>query len=61
MRKGKHDFDPESIFDPAPSDSNEASDFSNEDDGDLLGGREHYEEVGKSKLRKKEVVPLGPR
>ncbi|PVI00979.1 TRAUB-domain-containing protein [Periconia macrospinosa] len=61
MPKSKlRDFDPEALLDPAPSSSSdeEQSDFS--DAGDDNAGREHYLDVGKSKLRKKEVVPLGP-
>ena len=53
------DFDPESLLDPAPSSSeDEHSEFASEED--TQAGREHYADVGKSKLRKKEVVPLGP-
>lgn len=52
------DFDPESLFDPAPSSSDDEDDaFSSEED--TQAGREHYQDVGKSKLRKKEVAPLG--
>ncbi|KAL1610570.1 rRNA-processing protein bfr2 [Paraconiothyrium brasiliense] len=61
MKKSKiTDFDPEALLDPAPSSSSEdeRSDFSGAEDDDA--GREHYADVGKSKLRKKEVVPLGP-
>ncbi|KAF2649004.1 TRAUB-domain-containing protein [Lophiostoma macrostomum CBS 122681] len=62
MKKSKiRDFDPESLLDPAPSSSEDddaESGFSSEEDVDT--GREHYEDVSKSKLRKKEVVPLGP-
>ncbi|KAF1953703.1 TRAUB-domain-containing protein [Byssothecium circinans] len=60
MGKSKlRDFDPESLLDPAPSSSSDddRSDFSGDD---ANAGREHYYDVGKSKLRKKEVVPLGP-
>ncbi|KAJ4346229.1 rRNA-processing protein bfr2 [Ascochyta clinopodiicola] len=62
MGKSKiRDFDPESLLDPAPSSSEDErsdADLSDEDD-DANAGREHYVDVGKSKLRKKEVVPLG--
>ncbi|PSN74103.1 TRAUB-domain-containing protein [Corynespora cassiicola Philippines] len=61
MGKSKlKDFDPESLLDPAPSSSNENSDSEYSSDDNADAGREHYAEVGKSKLRKKEVVPLGP-
>ncbi|KAH7119656.1 apoptosis-antagonizing transcription factor [Dendryphion nanum] len=62
MKRGKlQDFDPESILDPAPSSSeDEQSAFGSDSEADVETGREHYESVGKSKLRKKEVVPLGP-
>lgn len=56
------DFDPESLFDPAPSSSeDERSDagFSESEDEDANAGREHYVDVGKSKLRKQETKPLG--
>ncbi|KAF2194055.1 TRAUB-domain-containing protein [Zopfia rhizophila CBS 207.26] len=59
MKKSKlRDFDPESLLDPAPSSSDENSDFESEED--VQAGREHYADVAKSKLRKREVVPLGP-
>ncbi|KAF2275336.1 TRAUB-domain-containing protein [Westerdykella ornata] len=60
MKKSKLlDFDPEALLDPAPSSSDdENSGFESEEDGNK--GREHYAEMGKSRLRKKEVVPLGP-
>ncbi|KAJ4349479.1 rRNA-processing protein bfr2 [Didymosphaeria variabile] len=61
MKKSKiTDFDPEALLDPAPSSSSEdeRSDLSGAEDDDA--GREHYADVGKSRLRKKEVVPLGP-
>ncbi|KAF2870135.1 apoptosis-antagonizing transcription factor [Massariosphaeria phaeospora] len=60
MKKSKlADFDPESLLDPAPSSSDdENSDFS--DAEETNAGREHYSDVSKSRLRKKEVVPLGP-
>jgi len=53
------DFDPESLLDPAPSSSSDENSASeSEDDGNA--GREHYADVGKSKLRKPEAMPLGP-
>jgi protein AATF/BFR2 len=53
------DFDPEALLDPAPSSSSDENSASeSEDDGNA--GRGHYADVGTSKLRKKEVVPLGP-
>ncbi|ORY04942.1 apoptosis-antagonizing transcription factor [Clohesyomyces aquaticus] len=62
MKKSKfRDFDPESILDPAPdssSDSNSA--FESDDEVQDDAGREHYADVGKSRLRRKEAVPLGP-
>ncbi|KAF9729639.1 hypothetical protein PMIN06_003246 [Paraphaeosphaeria minitans] len=60
MKKSKiTDFDPEELLDPAPSSSeDENADSSGAEDDNA--GREHYADVGKSKLRKKEVVPLGP-
>ncbi|KAL1303412.1 hypothetical protein AAFC00_006803 [Neodothiora populina] len=57
---GPKDFDPE---DEAPSPKSDDDD----DDDDVVSevdenaGREHYAPVGKSKLRKKDIVPLGPR
>ncbi|KAF2713809.1 TRAUB-domain-containing protein [Pleomassaria siparia CBS 279.74] len=55
------DFDPESLLDPAPSssddDENSASGSESEDEG--KAGRGHYTNVGTSKLRKPEAVPLG--
>ncbi|KAH7056969.1 apoptosis antagonizing transcription factor-domain-containing protein [Macrophomina phaseolina] len=52
------DFDPEEPNNYlGDSDSVE----SDSDDGNAEDGREHYVEVGKSKLRKKDVVPLGPK
>ncbi|KAF2123512.1 TRAUB-domain-containing protein [Dothidotthia symphoricarpi CBS 119687] len=62
MKKSKtRDLDPESLLDPAPSSSSdEHSDAELSDAEDVNAGREHYVDVGKSKLRKKEVVPLGP-
>ncbi|KAF2494895.1 TRAUB-domain-containing protein [Lophium mytilinum] len=60
LRKTKsRDFDPEEIPDFPPSDSDAPSDDESLDEEE--GGREHYVDVGKSKLRKKpEGVPLGP-
>ncbi|KAF2680770.1 TRAUB-domain-containing protein [Lentithecium fluviatile CBS 122367] len=54
------DIDPEALLDPTPSSSSEDehSEFSAAEEDHA--GREHYIDVGKSKLRKKEVVPLGP-
>ncbi|KAI5204522.1 TRAUB-domain-containing protein [Aureobasidium subglaciale] len=49
------DFDPEE--EPPQDDSDE--DVS--DDDNAAAAREHYVDVGKSKLRKRDVVPLGPR
>lgn len=49
------EFDPEE--DRVPSDSDQQSD-SDESDGE--GAREHYVDVGKSKLRKKDGLTLGP-
>ncbi|KAF2009368.1 TRAUB-domain-containing protein [Aaosphaeria arxii CBS 175.79] len=63
MAKSKlKDLDPEALLDPNPSSSDEeGSAFSDsEQEEDANAGREHYQDVGKSKLRKKEVVPLGP-
>ncbi len=55
------DFDPEALLDPAQSSgSDDRSDASFSDDESDNAGREHYTAVGKSKLRKKEHVPLGP-
>ncbi|KAH6629139.1 traub transciption factor family protein [Boeremia exigua] len=62
MAKSKiRDFDPESLLDPAPSSSeDERSDAeSSEVEEDQNAGREHYETVGKSKLRKPETKALG--
>ncbi|KAF2993007.1 rRNA-processing protein bfr2 [Curvularia kusanoi] len=62
MGKSKlRDFDPESLLDPAPSSSEDErsdADFSDVEE-DANAGREHYETVGKSKLRKQETKPLG--
>lgn len=51
-----NDFDPEA--DDVPQDSDDASDL--DQDENEFDGREHYESVGKSKLRKGKEVPLGP-
>lgn len=51
------EFDPEADNVPA-ADSDSADDL--EDDAKEDEGREHYESVGKSKLRKPKDVPLGP-
>ncbi|KAJ6155299.1 Protein bfr2 [Penicillium chermesinum] len=48
------DFDPEDLDDGAGS-----SDDEGKKDSNLSGGREHYEAVGKGKLRKPEPVNLG--
>jgi protein AATF/BFR2 len=53
------DFDPEALLDPAPSSSNE--DSGSEVEEDANAGREHYESVSKSKLRKSSSAPLDPR
>ncbi|KAF2438127.1 TRAUB-domain-containing protein [Karstenula rhodostoma CBS 690.94] len=61
MKKSKiTDFDPEALLDPAPSSSSEDENADSSGAEDDNAGREHYADVGKSKLRKKEVVPLGP-
>ncbi|KAF2091711.1 TRAUB-domain-containing protein [Saccharata proteae CBS 121410] len=49
------DFDPEE-----PDNYNSDSDESDAEAATGNEGREHYENVGKSKLRKRNVVPLGP-
>ncbi|THV78469.1 TRAUB-domain-containing protein [Aureobasidium pullulans] len=49
------DFDPE---EEAPQDD---SDDDISDNDNAAAAREHYVDVGKSKLRKRDVVPLGPR
>ncbi|KAF2172248.1 hypothetical protein M409DRAFT_62999 [Zasmidium cellare ATCC 36951] len=54
-QSGAQEFDPE--HDEIPDDEDE-SDVSAEDDG--FDGREHYVDVGKSKLRKPKEVALGP-
>ena len=54
-------MDPESLLDPAPSSSEDErsdADFSDVEE-DANAGREHYVDVGKSKLRKQETKPLG--
>ncbi|KAL3422019.1 Protein BFR2 [Phlyctema vagabunda] len=51
------DFDPEE--DAPAQDSDEESGSNESDDG--LAGTEHYVDVGKSKLRKREEVALGPK
>ncbi|KAB2572325.1 Protein bfr2 [Lasiodiplodia theobromae] len=50
------DFDPEE-----PDNFDSESDDSGSDEENAHDGREHYVEVGKSKLRKRETVPLGPK
>ncbi|KAK4958058.1 rRNA-processing protein bfr2 [Elasticomyces elasticus] len=50
------DFDPE--VDDIPDGDSEDSDATDEDVG--VAARDHYEDVGKSKLRKPKVAPLGP-
>ncbi|EOD50302.1 putative transcription factor aatf che-1 protein [Neofusicoccum parvum UCRNP2] len=50
------DFDPEE-----PDNYNSDSEESGSDEDNANDGREHYVEVGKSKLRKRDTVPLGPR
>ncbi|KAF2847537.1 TRAUB-domain-containing protein [Plenodomus tracheiphilus IPT5] len=62
MEKSKtRDFDPESLYDPAPSSSDDdRSDGDVSDVEDDQAGREHYAAVGKSKLRKPVEVALGP-
>ncbi|KAI0198143.1 apoptosis-antagonizing transcription factor [Astrocystis sublimbata] len=54
------DYDPEA--DQVPDDSDDASDSGSDDDGSdaEVAGTEHYEAVGKSKLRRNEPVVLGP-
>ncbi|KAF2472578.1 TRAUB-domain-containing protein [Lindgomyces ingoldianus] len=60
MKKSKlRDFDPESLLDPAPDSSDDENSASGSEE-DIQAGREHYTDVLKSKLRKREVVPLGP-
>ncbi|OJD30332.1 transcription factor aatf che-1 protein [Diplodia corticola] len=50
------DFDPEE-----PDNDASESDDSGSDDENAHDGREHYVDVGKSKLRKRDTVPLGPK
>lgn len=51
------DFDPEAD-DIAQDDSEGSEDFN--DDSNIDAARDHYAEVGKSKLRKPKAAPLGP-
>ncbi|EGX53735.1 hypothetical protein AOL_s00004g394 [Orbilia oligospora ATCC 24927] len=53
------EFDPESVQDPYASDNDDGSDVASEADSNA--GREHYVEVGKSKLRKDEDLHLHPK
>ncbi|KAF3207102.1 rRNA-processing protein bfr2 [Orbilia oligospora] len=53
------EFDPESVQDPYASDNDDGSDAASEADSNA--GREHYVEVGKSKLRKDEDLHLHPK
>ncbi|KAK6538907.1 rRNA-processing protein bfr2 [Orbilia ellipsospora] len=53
------EFDPESVQDPYASDGDNGSDAGSEVDENV--GREHYVEVGKSKLRQNEDVHLHPK
>ncbi|KAK6526935.1 rRNA-processing protein bfr2 [Arthrobotrys megalospora] len=53
------EFDPESVQDPYASDGDDASDGGSEVDSNA--GREHYVEVGKSKLRKDQDLHLHPK
>ncbi|KAL1955705.1 hypothetical protein VTO42DRAFT_8177 [Malbranchea cinnamomea] len=48
------DFDPEDLSDHRQSSNDESA-----GEDDILTGREHYEAVGKSKLRKPETIELG--
>ncbi|CAG8897124.1 unnamed protein product [Penicillium egyptiacum] len=48
------DFDPEDI-----DNGQQSSDDEGEDEGGVTTGREHYETVGKAKLRKDDPLPLG--
>ncbi|KAL0261402.1 rRNA-processing protein bfr2 [Diplodia seriata] len=50
------DFDPEE-----PDNFASESEDSGSDDENTHDGREHYVDVGKSKLRKRDTVPLGPK
>ncbi|KXS97154.1 hypothetical protein AC578_3059 [Pseudocercospora eumusae] len=56
VQTGAQDFDPEE--DHLPADDSDAD--SGAEDGDEFDGREHYVDVGKSKLRKPKAVALGP-
>ncbi|KAK6333323.1 rRNA-processing protein bfr2 [Orbilia javanica] len=53
------EFDPESVQDPYASDNDDGSDAASE--ADPNAGREHYVEVGKSKLRKDQDLHLHPK
>ncbi|KAF3909458.1 hypothetical protein AA313_de0202948 [Arthrobotrys entomopaga] len=53
------EFDPESVRDPYASDNDNGSDAGSEVDENA--GREHYVEVGKSKLRQNEDIHLHPK
>ncbi|KAF3917707.1 hypothetical protein ABW20_dc0100089 [Dactylellina cionopaga] len=53
------DLDPESLQDPYASDDNDGSDDGSE--VDESAGREHYVEVGKSKLRENQDIHLHPK
>ncbi|KAK6349024.1 rRNA-processing protein bfr2 [Orbilia blumenaviensis] len=53
------EFDPESVRDPYASDNDDGSDGASEVDSNA--GREHYVEVGKSKLRKDQDIHLHPK
>ncbi|KAI1338444.1 TRAUB-domain-containing protein [Xylariaceae sp. FL0016] len=55
--KPVQDYDPEDDVAPDPSDASDASDASESVDENF--GTEHYEKVGKSKLRRKEQPTLG--
>lgn len=48
-------------FDPEEEPPQDDSDDNVSDDDNAAAAREHYVDVGKSKLRKRDVVPLGPR
>ncbi|KAK4990016.1 rRNA-processing protein bfr2 [Elasticomyces elasticus] len=50
------DYDPEDSNSPDDSDASVSEDVVTDD----AAGRKHYVKVGESKLRKKDVVPLGP-
>ncbi|EON69275.1 hypothetical protein W97_08435 [Coniosporium apollinis CBS 100218] len=51
------DFDPEDHGEQAANGTDEGSDDESSNENDA---REHYVDVGKSKLRKRDAVPLGP-